>query len=104
MTDHILIVPEDPEDGLDVIHPEGCPQYGTNWGGIGYDCDVGYEIECSGITTSFDHIANKHEAMGWYDPEYLEPGEYRIRYAQESHYSWEYGSTEYSTWLERIED
>lgn len=102
---HKMIVPVDPEEGIQIIHTFDCdllPDEGGAWYPQ-WNCAVDFEITNCGLNYYFEHVANKGEAMGWCDPEYLEPGEYKIQYWFETYYHHEYGP-EYNAGLALVDE
>lgn len=74
--DHILVVPEDPEDPLAIEHPDTCPTYFRQPGVEAYECGVAYHEEATGIDWWFAH-EDDDQADSPYVTK-LAPGTYRI--------------------------
>lgn len=100
-TEHLLVVPEDVADGLEIIHPTVCITYLVYDVVVAYDCDVGFAETYDGMDFHFRHIDSDED---WPYADALEPGTYPIEVVTESYYSHEYGTWEYRTWLQVKED
>lgn len=81
---HRLLVleyrPDDPDDGMDVIHDPDCPYFpGDDVFPAQYQCAVHLEISNVGLDSFFIHKGDAENA-GWGRVEELEPGLYEIEH------------------------
>jgi hypothetical protein len=101
---HFLIVHPEPEDGMDLEHPESCPQHGqleTVYGDYGqYRCAVLAHVEHDGFSSYF----RRHPMpMGvGDDTEYVTPGRHVVEAWFDRIDCPSYGSVEYRTGLRLV--
>lgn len=77
---HFLIVHEEPDDGMDIEHPDGCPRRDVDGMYEQYECGVGQVVDQIG----FAHYFRRDPADTWDDTEYVNVGRHPIDYWTET--------------------
>ncbi len=95
---HFLIVHEEPDDGLEVEHPDDCSR--RDWDGMywTYVCEVGIEEDNTGLDYYFHHHQEPTKGSLQKDSEYVPVGRHPIEYWSETHRI-QYGAKEFDCGL-----